>query len=791
MIESTAIREHITRLHETARGLEGTLVLASYGQDPQTGRNITPKVQHFAIGDIERMTKTAEAWAEEPHRNVYCPLAVAQPGTKKRGKAEDYNHILGLCADFDDELAHEYASRLPMPASVVIESSQGRFQAQYFFDKPATSEQAASLAKSLQALAGCDHCTSDLIHVWRVPGCLNWPNQKKVAEGRPASPQQVKIASPWRGKVSLEVLQKTLLEAREVAVASVSAPQATHSTTVDEKTVSEALEFIPADVDYACWIRILAALHSEGLSHLAHAWSAKSPQYTTEETNQKLQSFKRSGVSIGTLFHVAKKYGYQPREWADPLPLRKPKAPDQASIDDLPENLSRIIQHFSSVVQIPRDVTLGLCLSVISAAIGKRQSVQLPTHGEPSPIWTCSILEPGSRKSEAFKVVTSPLADMQNELQENWKTEHARWQVQAEISEETVRAIKQKLKAGKGDRETLQAELLQERLCAEDEPQKPVLWVSDYTVEGLRKMISTQGSIGLFSAEGGGILEAFGRYNGAAGCDLSFLLAAHAGDNDSSVRVNENQNTTGGLATIGIVAQSDVLRKLGRNETAKGRGFVDRFLFICPDDPRGCRDYRNVTRLNPDVMAEWGTLIRRIFNADGQKVVECTEGASEAWLQFAEAIERRQAEDGDLRPYSAFASKLAGLVGRISLSLNACTDTPKIEEATMQAAIDLGFWALEHHHHAVHIMRDTRKETEAEALLRKLETLGKQQVRCRDVVAMRLPQFASVDAARRGLETLAEHEYCRAVYPERKSQRGAAPKLFYELNPRHFAQFWA
>ncbi len=116
-------------------------------------------------------------------------------------------------ADFDDAHAARWAERLPIPPQYVLETSSGRFQAFYFFTKPVPPEAAKPVAERLKAYAGCDYGTADISHVWRVAGTLNWPNAKKVNEGRSAEPQQVKIVQLFDGKtIAFEELAAALPE---------------------------------------------------------------------------------------------------------------------------------------------------------------------------------------------------------------------------------------------------------------------------------------------------------------------------------------------------------------------------------------------------------------------------------------------------------------------------------------------------------------------------------------------------------------------------------------------------
>ncbi|CAK0750267.1 regulatory protein RepA [Azospirillaceae bacterium] len=190
------MRSYVERLHLLASPYKGKgkLVTAGFGQKPD-GSDLKPCIQHFEIGDVEGMVSHITALSAEPHRNVYMPLAVFRhdlPAGKK-GSESDIVAVLGMVADFDDARAAAYNDRLPLPPDMVLETSAGRYQAFFLFDKPLAPEEAKRLACSLQAHCACDLGTKDISHVWRIPGTLNWPNAKKLAEGRAPEPQLVSV----------------------------------------------------------------------------------------------------------------------------------------------------------------------------------------------------------------------------------------------------------------------------------------------------------------------------------------------------------------------------------------------------------------------------------------------------------------------------------------------------------------------------------------------------------------------------------------------------------------------
>jgi Family of unknown function (DUF5906)/RepB DNA-primase from phage plasmid len=211
---------HVEMLHRLAEPLRdhGKLIIASFGQAPITGQHIRPKVLHFDIGDIDGMVEQIELLSREQHRNVYVPLAVFFPNLPlgKKGSEQQMVASLGLVGDFDDDDAGNYAGRMPVPANYVIETSSDRFQVFLLFDESAEPGHAKQLARSLKDFSGCDHGTADISHVWRIPGTLNWPNKKKVDQGRRTTPQLVNIVQPWNGSLTaLKTLEDALTAAEQ------------------------------------------------------------------------------------------------------------------------------------------------------------------------------------------------------------------------------------------------------------------------------------------------------------------------------------------------------------------------------------------------------------------------------------------------------------------------------------------------------------------------------------------------------------------------------------------------
>ena len=98
----------------------------------------------------------------------------------------------------------------------------------------------------------------------------------------------------------------------------------------DRAEVRRALALITDSDDRDQWLKIGMALHAEfagsdeGFDLWSH-WSRQSLKFDERDQNQKWKSFRRSGVGIGTLFEIAKGYGYE-----------RPSYFSESDFDDLP-----------------------------------------------------------------------------------------------------------------------------------------------------------------------------------------------------------------------------------------------------------------------------------------------------------------------------------------------------------------------------------------------------------------------------------------------------------------------
>lgn len=200
--DEAAIRAHCEMLHGLASGINGLLVVSTFFANPAGGKDLPGTVTHHAVGDIDGMVEAIMASDGTANANVYTGLQVMANSLArgKRGKARDIVAVLGLVADRDDDKA--MAGEIPVAPNLILETSPGNFQPFILFDRPLSAAETKVLARALKQASGTDHGTADSVHIWRIPGTLNWPNRAKLQRGRSPEPVPVTVSQPWDGTVS-------------------------------------------------------------------------------------------------------------------------------------------------------------------------------------------------------------------------------------------------------------------------------------------------------------------------------------------------------------------------------------------------------------------------------------------------------------------------------------------------------------------------------------------------------------------------------------------------------------
>jgi hypothetical protein len=251
-----------------------------------------------------RTLETAKEWLSDNTRQPWGAYVSPHATDGKGAKAGNVTGARCLMADLDGSPL-SVLERFPLPPSVILESSPGHFHIIWLCDD-LEREMVKPANVKIAELLGSDPQCIDLARCVRLPGCFNF-----------------KRAKPFRVRVKKMPRRKTYAFAEiAAALGGVEAPEPKqHSAPAEElsseerEKVQDALDLIPAD-DRATWLKVGMALHSVDERALWDDWSAKSEKYDEAVQDKTWNSFseREDGVTIASIFHLAKEYEQEEQE---------------------------------------------------------------------------------------------------------------------------------------------------------------------------------------------------------------------------------------------------------------------------------------------------------------------------------------------------------------------------------------------------------------------------------------------------------------------------------------------
>jgi len=409
-----------------------------------------------------------------------------------------------------------------------------------------------------------------------------------------------------------------------------------------------------------------------------------------------------------------------PEEWEQPLRLDTPAGLPKFPVQVLPPVLRDFVTEVAETVQVPVDMPAVAVLGVLAACTAGRYKVNLSTHTEPCNLYLLCAMEPGERKTQTMKHVTAPLYEEEAALVERAKPEVEEVRAGREIAEARIKRLQ--TQAAKCDdateRQTMQRELAEIRKSMDDPLPLPRLIVDDATPEALAKLLAeNHDTLAMLSAEGGVAGMMAGRYQEHSGPNLDVYLKGHAGDPFKVDRASgETLHLENPALTLSLVVQPEVLRQLAEVKGGKGRGLLGRFLYSLPATNLGRRSNTQPHVMDLGIEHHYAATVSAMLAqplGDKARVLSIDGAARTEWAKFADAIEHRLREDGDLRPLADWASKAAGAVARIAGCLHSAEhlhstqDGAPIAPETVKAAVEIVDYFVHHALAAFGVMGDS------------------------------------------------------------------------------------
>lgn len=476
------------------------------------------------------------------------------------------------------------------------------------------------------------------------------------------------------------------------------------------KEIQQAVECIPADCSREEWINIGMALHYAGSQtdkvdealHLWDSWSKTAPaKYPGErEIFTQWLSFrvdKSSSVKIGTLFHIAKNYG-----WVRPAPdvsaffKEIPKGPEtlgkslrhpapNINLDIFPKILSTRAKEISDGVGCDPIVCLFSGLAAVCGVVDARSRLELmPGFKVPPVLWLMTLGDPADKKSPGSRPMLSPLKDLESEDKPRYQKEFTDW----EVKESAYAAAKKSLLQWAASPEAV---LGAQAPFVPDQPKPPVpakITISDITSQKMIRSASErpQGLLCYLDEMNSWINKITDKTSGE---DRSAWVVAYESERYEMDRVGAGSIHCDNLAvSIYGNIQPDVFTKNLQNLALDG--LLQRFL---PGILRS--EYTRLGNPIPEFMTtseKWKMTLRTIYALPAQTYKLSPEAFSE-YRKFQEWYESAKKDERLLMASSTFMTafgKIEGLCGRIALIFHIIESPFNLEVSVelMRRAID-------------------------------------------------------------------------------------------------------
>jgi hypothetical protein len=220
---------------------------------PLTENSYVPT--RYRLDDTERMIDDAIAFSNAGN-NVYIEGRTVRAGLrgKLRGAVEDTVAVFALVAD-DDGDKGKAANALPIPPTLLVETSPGNTHPWIFLTKAVTAMEGVTLGKALKSALGGDPNTGLITQPYRVSGTVNYPTKYKLERGRePVPTRLLKTALPY-------TIEEFNVAFPLVPDCQPRQPDGDQSD-VDQFMAKEALSVIDPDIGHQERLEISCALYN-------------------------------------------------------------------------------------------------------------------------------------------------------------------------------------------------------------------------------------------------------------------------------------------------------------------------------------------------------------------------------------------------------------------------------------------------------------------------------------------------------------------------------------------------
>lgn len=453
----------------------------------------------------------------------------------------------------------------------------------------------------------------------------------------------------------------------------------------------------------------------------------------------------------------------------------------------LPPVMADLVRQVAASRQVDPTLPALLSLATVSAlAAGKVRILRSGDWFEALSLYVCAVAESGERKSPVGRAVFGAVRRIEQQMAA----------VHTDEINQRIDELDQQRAATRGN--PAAANRIEDQIAAAEASRRrpPRLKLSDdITPEAMVRALGANGGHGaVLDPEGTFLGMLCGRYTkGHPNPDL--VIKAYDGDPYSADRISRDpEHIERPTLAMGLAVQQVVLDDAMASRTLLERGAMARFMYGFPVSLVGQRWEANAAPHDPnpgrawDIAMEGVAAIPAATGPDAVPAIALAPGALTLHIQLSDAIERRLGQGGDLAVagLKEWSHKHAGRVLRIAGLLHLAagfTTTTELQAQTMQAAIMIGDWAIEHARHAHRADRESVEEATVKQCQQTLDWVlrtGVQHCTVREACRGVRAQWVNTKSMGDALDQLAELGWVReAPYQDRAGR----VRTRYQVSP--------
>lgn len=502
---------------------------------------------------------------------------------------------------------------------------------------------------------------------------------------------------------------------------------------------------------------------------IVHRYSAGYPGYSPDETDAKIDHWRRDGKGPPTCRTIQEKCG---DAFCASCPYRKaikspivlgyaPTPPESAGrlmrfpADALPAVMRDYALTAADAIQCPVDYIACGLLAVASLLIGANQRVRLgPEWEQAANLWIAFVGEPSSKKSPALEKALAIVREIEKGLAAQNARERGQYDL-GMVEYDADLALWKKNRTGDPP----------------VKPDKPVLkrlTTTDTTVEALGDLLAQNPhGVAMVCDELSAFMRAMNQYKGGRGADRSHYLAMWNNAPLTIDRKNKDPIVVHRpfLSIVGGV-QPDVLAELAND--GQQDGMKERFLYACP--PPIIDPPHNGRKIPDEIRNALARCLRAIYNARTQEttITPLSPDAQALFLdartEWHNAIHSPTVAETDAESQAYFV-KMESNLGRLAMALHAIRRASGEETAdaiqadTMRRAKTLADYFLNHGRIALRLIMQTPEDRRIETTMAWIRKTKRSVVKPRDLVTGKVAGCRKATQATITLRALGDYGY--------------------------------